>query len=393
MLTPEQIAGIEKFQRYLDPDGDGIPYRTLPGISPKASYFTRGSGHSRFGAYTEDSAEYQDVLDRLTRKFATAAQHVPAAVVGRTRRGGRDREPRVLRRPGARGARRAAQVRGRDRLPARARLPVRRRGRGVPRGAPDDLRRRAESRCAAARAADAGDRAWTRRSCARSCTTTACRCRRPSSSTASTRRSTRESRHELHRQAESRESGPAAERARAQPPRLRRQHVDALRRLRPRLRHGRDRAGLLRARVAAAERRQALRHRLLVEDDRLLRRRRARLQCRARAHAVDRDRGQRGEPPPALHRRLGRRRLAVDRPRPARARDPAQPEHGLHPREQRRLRADQGPVLGIGRHRLEVEEGRGQRAAADRSGPARAGARRLVRRDAASPATRNSSFR
>jgi 2-oxoglutarate ferredoxin oxidoreductase subunit alpha len=81
MLTPEQIAGIEKFQRYLDPDGDGIPYRTLPGISPKASYFTRGSGHSRFGAYTEDSAEYQDVLDRLTRKFATAAKLVPAAVV------------------------------------------------------------------------------------------------------------------------------------------------------------------------------------------------------------------------------------------------------------------------------------------------------------------------
>ncbi len=81
MLTPEQIAGIEKFQRYLDPDGDGIPYRTLPGISPKAAYFTRGSGHSRFGAYTEDSAEYQDVLDRLTRKFATAAKHVPPPVI------------------------------------------------------------------------------------------------------------------------------------------------------------------------------------------------------------------------------------------------------------------------------------------------------------------------
>ena len=81
MLTPEQIAGIEKFQRYLDPDGDGIPYRTLPGISPKAAYFTRGSGHSRFGAYTEDSAEYQDVLDRLTRKFATAAKLVPPAVI------------------------------------------------------------------------------------------------------------------------------------------------------------------------------------------------------------------------------------------------------------------------------------------------------------------------
>ncbi len=81
MLTPEQIEGITKFQRYMDPDGDGIAYRTLPGISPKASYFTRGSGHSKYGAYTEDSAEYQDVLDRLTRKFQTAAKLVPAAVV------------------------------------------------------------------------------------------------------------------------------------------------------------------------------------------------------------------------------------------------------------------------------------------------------------------------
>ena len=81
MLTPEQIAGIGKFQRYLDPDGDGIPYRTLPGISPKAAYFTRGSGHSKFGAYTEDSAEYQEVLDRLSRKFRAAAKLVPPALV------------------------------------------------------------------------------------------------------------------------------------------------------------------------------------------------------------------------------------------------------------------------------------------------------------------------
>ncbi len=81
VLTPEQVAGIEKFQRFLDPDGDGIPYRTLPGISPKASYFTRGSGHNRFGAYTEDATEYQEVLDRLARKFRTAGKLVPAAVI------------------------------------------------------------------------------------------------------------------------------------------------------------------------------------------------------------------------------------------------------------------------------------------------------------------------
>ncbi len=80
MLTPEQIGGLARFQRYMDTDGDGIPYRTLPGISPRASYFTRGSGHSRSGAYTEDSAEYQEVLDRLSRKFQTAAKLVPVAV-------------------------------------------------------------------------------------------------------------------------------------------------------------------------------------------------------------------------------------------------------------------------------------------------------------------------
>jgi len=81
VLTAGQVAGMEKFQRYLDPDGDGIPYRTLPGSSPKAAYFTRGSGHSKFGAYTEDSAEYQEVLDRLSRKSRTAAKLVPPAVV------------------------------------------------------------------------------------------------------------------------------------------------------------------------------------------------------------------------------------------------------------------------------------------------------------------------
>ncbi len=89
MLTDEQVAGLGKFHRYLDPDGDGIPYRTLPGVSPKAAYFTRGSGHNRFGVYTEDSAEYQDVMDRLTRKFATAARLVPQAVAdGRSAKAG-----------------------------------------------------------------------------------------------------------------------------------------------------------------------------------------------------------------------------------------------------------------------------------------------------------------
>jgi 2-oxoglutarate ferredoxin oxidoreductase subunit alpha len=61
----------------VDRDDDAIPYRTLPGVNPKGAYFTRGSGHNQYGAYTEDPAEDQFVLDRLRRKFTTAARYVP----------------------------------------------------------------------------------------------------------------------------------------------------------------------------------------------------------------------------------------------------------------------------------------------------------------------------
>jgi 2-oxoglutarate/2-oxoacid ferredoxin oxidoreductase subunit alpha len=77
VLSKQEIDGLEKFYRYLDRDDDAIPYRTLPGTSTKGAYFTRGSGHNQYGGYTEDSAEYQVVLDRLKRKFATAAKYVP----------------------------------------------------------------------------------------------------------------------------------------------------------------------------------------------------------------------------------------------------------------------------------------------------------------------------
>jgi 2-oxoglutarate/2-oxoacid ferredoxin oxidoreductase subunit alpha len=81
VLTPEELENVTTFFRYLDPDGDGIPYRTLPGVSPKGAYFTRGSGHNRFGFYTEDSEEYVDVVDRIDRKIQHAARAVPAPVV------------------------------------------------------------------------------------------------------------------------------------------------------------------------------------------------------------------------------------------------------------------------------------------------------------------------
>jgi 2-oxoglutarate ferredoxin oxidoreductase subunit alpha len=86
VLGPDELKEMDRFVRYLDVDGDGIPYRTLPGEDPKGAYFTRGSGHNRKGAYTEDSAEYQDVVDRLLVKWETTKTLVPPAVVTRAER-------------------------------------------------------------------------------------------------------------------------------------------------------------------------------------------------------------------------------------------------------------------------------------------------------------------
>jgi 2-oxoglutarate ferredoxin oxidoreductase subunit alpha len=81
VLGAEELESMVKFHRYMDVDGDGIPYRTLPGVHPKGSYFTRGSGHSKYGAYTEDSAEYQEVVDRLLVKWETARKLVPEPAI------------------------------------------------------------------------------------------------------------------------------------------------------------------------------------------------------------------------------------------------------------------------------------------------------------------------
>jgi len=81
VLSAEQLAKLKTFHRYTDPDGDGIPYRTLPGVHPSGAYFTRGSGHNKFGAYTEDAAEYMEVVDRIDRKIQGAARAVPAPIV------------------------------------------------------------------------------------------------------------------------------------------------------------------------------------------------------------------------------------------------------------------------------------------------------------------------
>ena len=76
----ERLAG--EWARYRDVDGDGVPYRTLPGTDhPAAGYFTRGSGHDEHARYTESAESYAANMDRLSRKFETARTALPAPVI------------------------------------------------------------------------------------------------------------------------------------------------------------------------------------------------------------------------------------------------------------------------------------------------------------------------
>lgn len=77
----DTLKDMDAFYRYLDVDGDAIPWRTLPGVDPKGAYFVRGSGHNELGGYTEKADEYKVVVDRLRRKSDTAAEMAPAPVI------------------------------------------------------------------------------------------------------------------------------------------------------------------------------------------------------------------------------------------------------------------------------------------------------------------------
>jgi 2-oxoglutarate/2-oxoacid ferredoxin oxidoreductase subunit alpha len=78
VLNAEQLTELGGFARYKDVDGDGIPYRTLPGTDhPAAAYFTRGSGHNEKALYTERPDDYENNMLRLLRKFETAKTLVP----------------------------------------------------------------------------------------------------------------------------------------------------------------------------------------------------------------------------------------------------------------------------------------------------------------------------
>jgi 2-oxoglutarate ferredoxin oxidoreductase subunit alpha len=82
VLSEDDVRRLGGFERYRDVDGDGIPYRTLPGNrAPNAAYFVRGSGHNEEAIYTERPEDYVRNMDRLARKFETARRRVPGPVV------------------------------------------------------------------------------------------------------------------------------------------------------------------------------------------------------------------------------------------------------------------------------------------------------------------------
>jgi len=79
VMTFADLEAGREFGRYLDVDGDGIPYRTYPGTHPtRGAFFTRGTSHDRYARYTEEGPAYVDNMQRLLKKFETAKRLVPA---------------------------------------------------------------------------------------------------------------------------------------------------------------------------------------------------------------------------------------------------------------------------------------------------------------------------
>jgi 2-oxoglutarate ferredoxin oxidoreductase subunit alpha len=92
VMTYGDLETGKDFGRYLDVDGDGIPYRTYPGVHPtRGAYFTRGTSRNPYARYSEEGSVYVDNVQRLLRKFETAKTLIPAPVLrpasGPTREG------------------------------------------------------------------------------------------------------------------------------------------------------------------------------------------------------------------------------------------------------------------------------------------------------------------
>ena len=84
VMTHGDLEKGKEFGRYLDVDGDGIPYRTLPGTHPtEGAYFTRGTTRDRYAQYSEAGPDYVDNMQRLLKKFETAKKYVPEPILRR----------------------------------------------------------------------------------------------------------------------------------------------------------------------------------------------------------------------------------------------------------------------------------------------------------------------
>src|SRR6185437_15432664 len=94
VMTHDELEAGADFGRYKDVDGDGIPYRTYPGVHPsKGSYFTRGTSRNPYARYSEEGAVYVDNMQRLLRKFETAKGLIPAPIAHKAKR--KDAKTRV----------------------------------------------------------------------------------------------------------------------------------------------------------------------------------------------------------------------------------------------------------------------------------------------------------
>ncbi len=86
VLSDDDLSRMSEYFRYNAENEDFVAARTLPGSDEKGAYFIRGSGHDKFGHYTESPPEYQAVVDRLKCKHAASAAHLPGPLVERRER-------------------------------------------------------------------------------------------------------------------------------------------------------------------------------------------------------------------------------------------------------------------------------------------------------------------
>ena len=400
VLNAQQLEELGGFARYKDVDGDGIGYRTLPGTDhPSAAYFTRGTGHNEKALYSERPEDYENNMLRLARKFETAKTLVPKPILEGT--GGQ--KVGII----AFGTSHWAVIESRDQLERESGL------------ATDYLRIRAfpftqevadfvasheriyvveqnrDAQMLSLLKIDLDPADAVKLHSVLHFNGLPIDAHSVTNAIAAQEGAT--SHYVHHARTDHPGSNCAARQAsQDQPhrpcdPGLPRRQEHAVRRLRTQRRLRAHHRGLLRDGHPARARDEDERHRLLVQIAGVLHVALLQLQLGAWPHALGGHGRAAGQQDDALDRPERRRRHRVDRHGPVHPPAAAQCADDLHCGRQRRLWADQGPVLRHRRHRLQAEERRGQRASRHRH--LRAGhpdrAQRLS--GAPSPATRSSS--